>query len=72
MSKLTTQQKELLKSYKYYKKMLENSNPDASYDRHDTILNQFEYAKLALEATGYKIDERSFLEKVIDKLMRAK
>ncbi len=56
MAKLTNEQKKLLESYRAAKKALYESDPDASVDRHDTILNWFNRAKRDLIASGYPIE----------------
>lgn len=69
MASLTNEQKELLKTYKYTKELLENSKSNVSWDHahHSAILILFNESKQKLEATGYIIDNRSLSEKIRDR-----
>ncbi len=53
MAQITEEQRNLKKAYDDAKKMLENSNPEASRDRHDALLNAFNRAKHNLKKSGY-------------------
>ena len=63
--KMIAEQKELLRVYNDAKKRLYESDPDASYDRHDTLLNAYKSAKANLIAAGYNPDmERGLFAKL--------